>query len=125
MKYRGHNARTDANEAEIVSALKERGALVIRIGTPVDLLVGYQGIWRLCEVKSSPKAKIQKSQKDFRKQCENSCVPFHFLYGLNDVEYWFPQNVGTGRKNSELLPENSSPRTAKQSAAAQQEVDSS
>ena len=36
-----HAARVDANQIQIVSALRAAGAYVWIIGLPVDLLVGY------------------------------------------------------------------------------------
>ena len=116
MSYRSHNQR-DANQAEIVAALRERGAVVVDIERPVDLLVGYNGEWSLVEVKSGPRAKIQPSQKKFLAQCEQNQVPCILMFSPKDVDYWFPRNVGTGGKNCESLTENSSTRAAKQSAA--------
>lgn len=45
-------ARVDANQAEIVSAMRSVGAQVWIIGLPVDLLVGYRGKTMLVEVKT-------------------------------------------------------------------------
>lgn len=53
MVVRRHAAKVDANQAEIVAALKAAGATVEVIGQPVDLLVGYRGEWILMEVKAS------------------------------------------------------------------------
>lgn len=47
-----HAARVDANQAEIVAALREAGASVWIIGLPVDLLVGFNGHSVLMEVKT-------------------------------------------------------------------------
>ena len=46
-------ARTDANQAEIVEALRQVGAHVEIIGRPVDLLVGFRHQNFLLEVKRS------------------------------------------------------------------------
>ncbi len=89
MSYRSHNQR-DANQSELVAALRERGAIVCEIEHPVDLLVGYNGFWIPCEVKSSQKAKIQPSQRKFREQCKREGLGVVFLYTLGDVDYWFP-----------------------------------
>ena len=126
MSHRSYNQR-DANQAEIVAVLRERGAVVVDIERPVDLLVGYNGEWSLVEVKSGPRAKIQPSQKKFLAQCEQNQVPCILMFSPTDVDYWFPvkpQNVGTGGKNCESLPEDSGTSTAEQSATAEQEVDS-
>ena len=90
MKYKLNNPRVDANQAEIVAELRDRGALVVILGQPVDLLVGYRGSWCLCELKSSPKAKIQPSQQRFLDQCTDHNVPCFLLDHLDDVEYFFP-----------------------------------
>ncbi len=89
MSYRSHNQR-DANQPEIVDALRARGAVVVEIEHPTDLLVGYNGFWTPVEVKSSPKAKIQPSQKKFRQRCQDHNLGIIFLMSLGDVEYWFP-----------------------------------
>lgn len=66
-----HAARVDANQAEIVAALRAAGASVWIIGLPVDLLVGYRGQSLLMECKTltgkrNPKpARHTQLQKDF------------------------------------------------------------
>ena len=63
-------ARVDANQDQIVSALRAAGAYVWIIGLPVDLLVGYKGKTILVEVKSGSKKRLTKLQADF---FENWC----------------------------------------------------
>ncbi len=63
-------ARVDANQDQIVSALRSAGAYVWIIGLPVDLLVGYKGKTILVEVKSGSKKRLTKLQADF---FENWC----------------------------------------------------
>ena len=58
-------ARVDANQAQIVSALRAAGAYVWIIGLPVDLLVGYKNHTFLVEVKDGPRKKLTKLQDDF------------------------------------------------------------
>ena len=62
--------RIDANQTQIVSALRGAGAYVWIIGLPVDLLVGYKNRTILVEIKSSSKSKLTALQKDF---FENWC----------------------------------------------------
>jgi hypothetical protein len=58
-------ARVDANQAQIVSALRAAGAYVWIIGLPVDLLVGYENQTFLVEVKDGPKKRLTKLQQEF------------------------------------------------------------
>ena len=58
-------ARVDANQSQIISALRAAGAYVWIIGLPVDLLVGYKGHTFLVEVKDGPKKPLTRLQQDF------------------------------------------------------------
>ena len=58
-------ARVDANQAQIVSALRAARAYVWIIGLPVDLLVGYKGHTFLVEIKNGPKKRLTGLQTDF------------------------------------------------------------
>ena len=58
-------ARVDANQAQIVSALRAAGAYVWIIGLPVDLLVGYNNHTYLVEFKIGHKKRLTKLQQDF------------------------------------------------------------
>ena len=58
-------ARVDANQTQIVSALRGAGAYVWIIGLPVDLLVGYKNHTFLVELKSGPRKRLTKLQADF------------------------------------------------------------
>ena len=58
-------ARVDANQIQIVSALRSAGAYVWIIGLPVDLLVGYKGHTFLVEIKTDSKKRLTKLQADF------------------------------------------------------------
>jgi len=58
-------ARVDANQDQIVSALRGAGAYVWIIGLPVDLLVGYKNHTFLVEVKSTSKKRLTSLQADF------------------------------------------------------------
>ena len=57
--------RVDANQDQIVSALRAAGAYVWPIGLPVDLLVGFRGHTWLMEVKDGPKKRLTPLQADF------------------------------------------------------------
>jgi len=58
-------ARVDANQDQIVSALRAAGAYVWVIGLPVDLLVGYKGHTFLVEVKNGPRKRLTPLQANF------------------------------------------------------------
>ena len=58
-------ARVDANQDQVVSALRAAGAYVWIIGLPVDLLVGYNNKTFLFELKIDSKKKLTKLQLDF------------------------------------------------------------
>ena len=57
--------RVDANQDQVISALRAAGAYVWIIGLPVDLLVGYRGQLFLFEIKTNEKKKLTKLQQDF------------------------------------------------------------
>jgi len=57
-------ARVDANQEQVVSALRAAGAYVWIIGLPVDLLVGYNNETFLFELKTDSKKKLTKLQLD-------------------------------------------------------------
>ena len=62
-------SRIDTNHKEIVKALRDAGATVVSLaamkhGCP-DLLVGYQNVTMLMEVKKDEKAKFTTDQLDF------------------------------------------------------------
>jgi len=58
-------ARVDANQEQIVSALRAAGAYVWIIGLPVDLLVGYNNHTFLVEIKTDSKKRLTSLQADF------------------------------------------------------------
>lgn len=60
-------AKRDANEAEIIKALRRVGAQVVQLsgkGVP-DLLVGFRGELFLLEVKMPKTGKLTDDQKEF------------------------------------------------------------
>jgi hypothetical protein len=57
-------ARTDANQHELVEALKKIGAKCFYIKEPVDLVVGFRGRSLLLEVKR-PGKPTTKAQEEF------------------------------------------------------------
>jgi hypothetical protein len=57
--------RVDANQDQIVVALRAAGADVWIISLPVDLLVGYKGHTFLVEIKRTAKSRFTPLQADF------------------------------------------------------------
>jgi hypothetical protein len=105
LKYKGNNPRVDANQSVIVRELRDRGALVVILGQPVDLLVGYNGIWCLVEVKASARSNIRPSQRAFLDQCRKFGVPCILMDDLDDVDYWFPLATDPEDLDSESGPD--------------------
>lgn len=86
-------AKVDANQAQIVRELRDRGAVVWLIGQPVDLLVGYRGVLSLVEVKASQRANIRPSQRVCLDQCSTLKLPCYLIYDLDQVEEFYPIKV--------------------------------
>jgi hypothetical protein len=70
MKYRGHDAKRDANEKTIVNDLVKVGAKVFRLTQPCDLLVRFRYQIFLIEVSNPeyPNRKRKKEQMEFFKE---------------------------------------------------------
>ena len=85
-----HPAQRDTIEPVIITELESRGALVIQLDFPVDLLVGYLGKWVLAEVKSGDKAPFRLSQLRFLDQCKLRGLTAVVLDDLDDVDTYFP-----------------------------------
>ena len=60
-----HAKRVDANQDQIIIALRAAGANVWIISLPVDLLVGYKGHTFLVEIKRTAKSRFTPLQQDF------------------------------------------------------------
>jgi len=60
--------RVDANQAQIITALRAAGAYVWIIGLPVDLLVGYKNHTMLMEIKNGSEKDFTKLQRVFFEQ---------------------------------------------------------
>ena len=60
MSKNRYAARCDANQPEIVKALRDKG-ISVQVGMD-DILVGYEGSTYWFEIKTGPKAKIKPSQ---------------------------------------------------------------
>lgn len=76
-----HDAKRDTNEPEIVKKFLELGFSVERLNTPLDLLVGINGLNYLVEVKM-PKKKLTPTQQKFVPAWKGQYV---IVYSVEDV----------------------------------------
>lgn len=76
-------ARVDANQEQVVSALRAAGARVWVIGLPVDLLIGHAGRLMLMEVKdgSKPPSARKKTALQERFFAEWADMPISLVDG--------------------------------------------
>ena len=88
-RFERRTGQADSNEAEIIAALQDRGAIVLVLDRPVDLVVGFDGRWVLLEVKSSPKAKIRDSQSRFLARCLAENLPCYLVDSIKDLDLLF------------------------------------
>lgn len=78
------HGRTDANQTEIVRALRDVGAFVQSLadlgrGVP-DLLVGFHGRWFVLEVKT-PGGKLTPDETDWHGR---ACAPVFIVRGVDE-----------------------------------------
>jgi hypothetical protein len=74
-------SRVDANQADIVRALRGIGASVFhchQLKNAFDLLVGYRGRTFLMEIKASEKDKLTPGEAEFRDTWRGST--YHIVY---------------------------------------------
>ena len=81
MRYRRlrQAARTDANQAEIVKALRAAGGLWVPAGHPIDGWAGYQSRWVPIEIKDGAKSasrrRLTEDQVEFMRDCAAYRLP--------------------------------------------------
>lgn len=89
-RHKGKTPHRDANEPDIIRELQDRGAVVIQLDTPVDLVVGYRGTWTLVEIKNGPKAPFKPGQIEFLEDCRRRGLPVAIVDDLDDVDTLWP-----------------------------------
>ena len=89
-RYARRTGTPDANEAAIISELQARGATVLVLDQPVDLVVGYRGRWVLVEIKAGPKARIKKTQTEFMARCLLQSLPCYLIDDIANLDDFFP-----------------------------------
>lgn len=81
--HRRQAARIDANQPEIVKALRKLDGVSVELDKD-DILVGYQGATYWIEIKTGPKAKIKESQK---KLVENWQGHYAICWNIDQILY--------------------------------------
>lgn len=90
MGFRGKYAnKRDANEAEIVAALRAYGYSVVHMDQPVDLLIGKHGKTWVAEVKMEGK-KLNKTQAAFKDEWRGNFTVFR---SVEDVAEFHEENA--------------------------------
>ena len=101
MSINRYNAKRDASEREIVSALQQFGFSVYRLNQPVDLLVGFRGKNHLIECKSGNKGyakALNENQKKFDDEWRGDKVVT--LRSAQDAIDWAVE-VASGRERAD------------------------
>jgi hypothetical protein len=81
--------RIDANQPDIVQALRKGGAKVWVLGTPCDLLVGVRGRFRTLEVKDGTKPPSKRAltpdEQDYFDACRAHALPHHVVTSVDEA----------------------------------------
>lgn len=85
MSLNRYDKRRDANEKEIVLALRCAGAHVFLLDRPVDLLVGYGGVSHLIEVKIEEGGRLTTPQRDFIKRWTGKGGDVHVVRTVDEA----------------------------------------
>jgi hypothetical protein len=79
-------SRVDANQAEIVKALRAIGASIFHVHqlkNAFDILVGYRGRTFLMEIKVSEKEKLTEGEAEFQRTWRGST--YHIVYTIDQA----------------------------------------
>jgi len=79
-----HDARTDANQPEIVEVLRGIGAKVWYIWRPLDLLVAFRGVFYILEVKTEDEKPSSKQRKTIT-EMESCGCPVHVVHNVGEA----------------------------------------
>lgn len=79
-----YDARTDANEPEIIEALEAAGAAVWRVKWPLDLLVAFRGKFYVLEVKMPGNSLNDNQAKVVKEMMLRGCIP-GIVYSVDDA----------------------------------------
>jgi len=92
-KFARRTGLPDANERTIIRELEDRGAVVIVLDRPVDLLVGYRGVWTVLEIKNGAKARVRLQQEQFLIEMTERGLPNDLIYDLDQIDELFPRKL--------------------------------
>jgi len=86
------NARVDANQSEIVKALRKHGAHVLitsQLKNAFDILVGYKGKLYIVEIKDGSKVKSNRKLTQGEQKCadgfESVGVTYHVIESVEQA----------------------------------------
>lgn len=81
--------RIDANQPEIVQALRRVGIAVWVLSSPADLLTGHQGRFRTLEVKDGSKPpsarRLTPEEVAYHGTCESMRLPHHIVLSVDEA----------------------------------------
>lgn len=80
MKHR-RAAKIDANQAEIVAALRSIPGVTVQVGHD-DIIVGYKGVTRWYEIKAGPKSEIKDTQKKLLSEFKGH---YRIVYNVDQI----------------------------------------
>lgn len=72
---RRYGNKRDESEPGIVAALEKAGCEVIRLHSPVDLLVRCRALWHLIECKTPGSNRKRKDQREQQEFCARHGIP--------------------------------------------------
>lgn len=84
MSLNRYAKKRDSNESEIIQALTDVGAYVIKLDR-FDLLVAFMGGLFALEVKVNEKAKVTKIQREDSAEFAKVGTPYTFVYSPEDA----------------------------------------
>tara|TARA_R110000850_G_scaffold266127_1_gene396351 strand:+ start:230 stop:505 length:276 start_codon:yes stop_codon:yes gene_type:complete len=82
------NAKVDKNQKEIVTALREVGAVVKHVHTIknlFDILVYYKGITYNVEIKNGKGSKLTTGEQQCKNDIESVGVKYWVIYSVDDA----------------------------------------
>lgn len=89
MSLARYATRRDANEPDIIAALRKIGAEVEQFDEPVDLCVGWAQRWIWLEVKDPAKPpserRLTDNQAKFKARCSALGLPFSVVLTIDDA----------------------------------------